>query len=551
MVDPECLSDRKRVFGDNRLPNKPIPNILWWAWEHWKDGTFPLLTVAALTLVALGTYRTVQHSRDEDENSRFSWPEGVAICVAIIIVVLLNAADDWMKEKHFTGLSRRADDRLFEVIRSGKVRIISVHDVLVGDVALLEIGDIVPADGILIEGHGVKCDESKVTGESNLMIKTLGKKVQRLKKQGHIWKEDLDSFFISGSTVVKGTGSFLVTLTGAYLFQGKILMSTRSAIESTPLQRKLSWLAVQVARIGVTISLILFLVPLSKFAARIQGSGIDKSLNGLQFLSILIIALTLADVLLPSGLPLAVTVALGFTTSRLLKANVLVRDLRCCETLGYTTTICTEITGALTENSMVVVAATFGSKTSFENSNPELSTNPAKELIEKTTQTAINVSATQTVLTLHPEVRELLKMCIISSSVAVENENNGHNTFVGSRTECALLGFSKKFFGMAPLTIERNNHHVVDFKVLESPEQGEYAVVQLAENRFRMLVKDTADILLEKCRRIMIDPQSGTEAMQMTPETRELLYNNIARLASKPARMVLTTPSTIGVAQSW
>lgn len=96
-VGPDCFRDRKRVFSDNRVLQEPAPSIFWWAWEHYRDGALILLTAAALVVVALGVYRSVVHSQDEDEDSSFSWPEGVAICVAILIVVFLNAADDWVK----------------------------------------------------------------------------------------------------------------------------------------------------------------------------------------------------------------------------------------------------------------------------------------------------------------------------------------------------------------------------------------------------------------------------------------------------------------------
>ena len=213
----------------------------------------------------------------------------------------------------------KARDHSFRVIRSGKVRVISVYDILTGDVALLEAGDIIPADGILIGGHGIRCDDASITGESDLMDKTPGKKAQRLLEDKSLDHRGLDPFVFGGARVVQGVGSFLVTSTGIYSGSGKMNMVLREDRSSTPLQKRLSWLAVRIARIGFTVSLALFFALLGKFAGRVTGSEIDKSLKGLQFLSILIIALTLLDVVVPSGLPLAVTVALQFATTRLLK----------------------------------------------------------------------------------------------------------------------------------------------------------------------------------------------------------------------------------------
>ena len=97
--------------------------------------------------------------------------EGVAIIVAILIVVLVGSINDWQKELQFQKLNTKKEDREVKVIRSGKEELISVHDLLVGDLMLLEPGDVVAADGILISGHNVKCDESAATGESDALRK--------------------------------------------------------------------------------------------------------------------------------------------------------------------------------------------------------------------------------------------------------------------------------------------------------------------------------------------------------------------------------------------
>ncbi len=155
--------DRLRVYRDNRLPERKADSVFVLIWRAYNDKILILLTIAAVISLALGIYETVAGDSGVD------WVEGVAICVAILIVVTVGAANDYQKERQFIKLNKRKDDREVKVIRSGKSVQISVHDITVGDVLHVEPGDAVPADGIFISGHGVKCDESSATGESDQM----------------------------------------------------------------------------------------------------------------------------------------------------------------------------------------------------------------------------------------------------------------------------------------------------------------------------------------------------------------------------------------------
>lgn len=126
---------------------------------------------------------------------------------------------------------------------------ISIYDVMVGDVLHLEPGDSIPADGILISGHGVKCDESSATGESDQMKKTDGHEVWQQIMEGRATKK-LDPFLISGSKVLEGVGTYLVTSVGPYSSYGRIMMSLRTTNDPTPLQVKLGRLANWIGYLG-------------------------------------------------------------------------------------------------------------------------------------------------------------------------------------------------------------------------------------------------------------------------------------------------------------
>lgn len=136
-----------------------------------------------------------------------------------------------------------------KAIRSGKEMMISIFDITVGDILLVEPGDSVPADGVLISGHGIKCDESSATGESDQMKKTDGFEVSRQIADGTATKK-LDPFMISGSKVLEGVGTYLVTSVGKYSSYGRILMSLQESNDPTPLQVKLGRLANWIGWLG-------------------------------------------------------------------------------------------------------------------------------------------------------------------------------------------------------------------------------------------------------------------------------------------------------------
>lgn len=203
----ESFADRIRVFKRNVLPAKKATPLWKLMWNAYNDKVLILLTVAAVISLALGLYETFGVDQPEDAPAPVDWVEGVAICVAIIIVTVVGSLNDWQKEKAFVKLNAKKDDREIKVIRSGKSFMINVREILVGDVLHLEPGDLVPVDGIFIEGHDVKCDESSATGESDALKKTAGDVVFHAIESGQT-KKDLDPFIISGAKVLEGK-SFL------------------------------------------------------------------------------------------------------------------------------------------------------------------------------------------------------------------------------------------------------------------------------------------------------------------------------------------------------
>ncbi|THX83472.1 calcium-translocating P-type ATPase [Aureobasidium pullulans] len=521
-----AFADRHRIFGDNRLPEKKAKPLWLLAWEAYKDKILLLLTGAAVVSLALGLYQTfgTPHAPGVP---RVEWVEGVAIVVAIVIVVSVGALNDWQKERQFVKLNKKKDNRMVKVIRSGKTQEISVHDIFAGDVLLLEPGDMVPVDGVLIEGHGIKCDESSATGESDIIKKSASEEVWRAMEAQEPLKK-LDPFILSGAKITEGVGKFLVVATGVNSSYGKTMMSLREDNEVTPLQSKLNVLAEYIAKLGGAAALLLFVVLLIKFCAKLPNDDRSPSDKAQNFLNILIVAVTIVVVAVPEGLPLAVTLALAFATKRMTKDNNLVRVLRSCETMGNATTVCSDKTGTLTQNVMTVVAGTVGTTSRFS----------GKSSKDQESQAAVDsLDTTEFVSTLGDNVKVLMKDSIALNSTAFEGEENGKPTFIGSKTETALLSFSRDFLGMDSISTERSNAELVQFMPFDSGRKC-MGVVQKVGNKYRLYVKGASEIMLRHATMIIRDPSKGVDAVSISNDNVTTLNQLIETHASNSLRTI-------------
>ncbi|KAG4257979.1 calcium-translocating P-type ATPase, PMCA-type [Fusarium proliferatum] len=471
---------RIKVFGRNQLPAKKPKSIWRLAWITFQEAVLIMLTVAGTISLALGLYETFGVSHQPGDPTPVDWVEGVAILGAVVIVVVVASHNDWQKEKAFVKLNTKKDDREVKVIRSGKSMLVNVADVVVGDVMNLEPGDLIPADGIFIDGHNVKCDESTVTGESDALKKTPGAKCFI---EDPMRTKEPDPFIISGSRVLEGMGTFVVTSVGVNSSFGKIMMSVRTDIESTPLQKKLEGLAVAIAKLGGGASLLMFFILLFRFCASLPGDDRPAEEKASTFVDLLVVAIAIIAVAVPEGLPLAVTLALAFATTRLLKENNLVRVLRACETMGNATCICSDKTGTLTTNKMTVTAGRFGSS-SFTSDIPTWAT------------------------TLSPETRKLITQSVAVNSTAFEGTNEGDAAFIGSKTETALLQLAKDHLGMQSLSEARANEQIVLIEPFNSVKKYMLAVIKVQAG-YRVLIKGASEIMVSFCS-TEVNPSTGT-----------------------------------------
>lgn len=535
----EYFIDRKRIFKDNRLPEKKAKSIFQLAWLAYNDKVLILLSVAAVVSLALGIYQAAVKANGET----VQWVEGVAIIVAIVIVVAVGALNDWQKERQFVRLNKKKEDRTVKVIRSGKSREISVYDILVGDVMHMEPGDMIPVDGIFISGHNVKCDESSATGESDLLKKQPGDEVYAAIEANQSLSK-LDPFIISGGKVTEGIGTFLVTSVGVNSSYGKTMMSLREDSQTTPLQSKLNILAEWIAKLGLSAGLILFVATFIKFLTQLSRIEGGPAAKGQQFLNVFIVAVTIVVVAVPEGLPLAVTLALAFATTRMLKENNLVRLLRACETMGNATTICSDKTGTLTQNRMSTVAGIlgttnrFGSKKTPESTETNSPQSPIKGNENPSDYGSLDQSTAAFISVLHEDSKLLLKQSIAVNSTAFEGEMDGAEAFIGSKTETALLTFARDYLAMGSLNEERSKANVVQLVPFDSRRKCMATVIKMDDGRFRMLVKGASELMLGKCQKIVQNPTLGLSESVVTDEVKQTLDNVITEYASRSLRTI-------------
>lgn len=437
----------------------------------------------------------------------------------------------------------------------------SIYDLLVGDVCHLEPGDLIPADGVFISGHNVKCDESSATGESDMMKKTGASDVMAAMIAGKSGVYKLDPFIISGSKVLEGIGTYMVTGVGIYSSHGKTMMALREESEATPLQMKLNDIAEGIAKLGgayvfspssqaiwtltlcFSAALLLFIVLFIRFLVDLRGSTATPSEKGQTFMQILITAITIVVVAVPEGLPLAVTLALAFATTQMLKDNNLVRVLQACETMGNATTVCSDKTGTLTQNKMTVVAGTigiakrFGEKSIVENKDTKGKNAQEEEAADEDIATDVRMS--EFASNINQELKELLLQSIVLNSTAFENDDNGEAGFVGSKTETALLGFARNHLGMGPVAEERANADIVQFVPFDSGRKCMGVVVQMTKGHYRMLIKGASEILLSHCERILdLSSPSHLGVSKMAKVQESKLQGTITRYATRSLRTI-------------
>ncbi|KAG6042097.1 hypothetical protein E4U41_005645 [Claviceps citrina] len=521
------FADRKRIFGANRLPRRRQKSFVKLMWIAFNDKLLILLTISACISLAIGIYQSVTA---EEGYSNIEWVDGVTVVIAIVIIILASAANDWQKNHKFEKLNERKKHREVTVFRSGRAQQVDITQVLVGDVMHIEAGEVVAVDGVLIQASGLHINESSISGESSMVHKT----VPGDHDASHAVLAD--PFILGGTTVSRGVGRYLVLSVGANSTYGRTLMSLHEDVEETPLQAKLGRLGKQLIVFGAIAGAIFFVILFIRFLLRLKSMADKGPSNKAEaFFRILILSITVVIITVPEGLALNVTVALAFATTRMLRDNNLVRLIRSCEVMGNATCVCSDKTGTLTQNKMTVVAGRIALDGAFDDMDGpavESGQSVGSHTIARTDGSASLVAA------MSYEVKDLIKDSIALNSTAFESDSSESCSYFGSSTETALLKFSRDRLGMGLLEAERANTPVVAMLPFESSRKWMAVLIRLPSGKYRLLIKGAAEVVFEYCAFVVEDHTYQLTTARLSDDDRRGFRGTIQEYASQMLRPV-------------
>jgi len=411
------VQQRRSLYGCNSLPSSPRKS-----WFQLfcdcivDDETVQILIVAAIVSLLVGIY----------DDPTTGYIEGCAILAAVLIVSIVTATNDYQKETQFRNLSQVNDETSVLVLRSPLgVTSIPIDQIVIGDILLIDAGDKIPCDGLLLNSDSLRVDESALTGEPIDVEKST--------------LVEGDPFLLSGCISTAGRAQFLAIAIGKDSQWGIIKAHLEKEQDQTPLQEKLDHMAEIIGYVGMFAAAMTFIAMMGIFIL-VKPDYLSETTLFAHALDAFIIGVTIVVVAVPEGLPLAVTIALAYSTKKMLKDNNLIRHLAACETMGNATNICSDKTGTLTENRMTVV------KGIFANVKEEETTPEGKNVLDgKVVETAREIIL-QGIATCST-ARILSKDQVVERDGSVESEvEDTRMHVVGNKTEAALLILAQSDF---------------------------------------------------------------------------------------------------------
>ena len=331
----EQVKQSRELHGKNVL-TPPQRTSLWKLYlDKYRDPIIQILLVAAFVSLILAFIEK-------------NFMETIGIFVAVFLATTVGFYFERDAAKKFNLLTALSEEQPVKVRRNGKVMEIPRHDVVVGDVVLVEVGDEVPADGELIVCNDLQINESTLTGEP----------VTEKSLEGGGDGAYPRNVILRSTMVMNGRGEFVVTAVGDATEIGKVAKkSTEQTSVETPLHMQLDKLAKMISKVGSVVSMAAFFIFLiHDILTNPAWGGKDYFYMAEIVLNYFMMAVTLIVMAVPEGLPMAITLSLALNMRRMLKSNNLVRKLHACETMGAVTVICTDKTGTLTQNKMQVSA---------------------------------------------------------------------------------------------------------------------------------------------------------------------------------------------------
>ncbi|CAL5988856.1 Calcium-transporting_ATPase [Hexamita inflata] len=497
-------------YGINRVQERP-PTKFWKIYlATFSDPALIVLLISSIVSIIIGG--------TEDG----SYIDGIAIIMAVIIVSMVASINYFQYEKQLYWLNAVNDAKNVQVVRGGQQQSISIYDLVVGDILEVNQGDQILVDGLITTTQLIKFDESFITGETEMMLKT-----------------DQKPWIIAGSLVHEGSGRMLVTAVGNNATHGEMVKIFReNNNEDTKLQQKLNQIVKYIGFMGFVSAAFTFIVLIIKFFAAGKQFNNKNYTEWINFLNITIAIIVMA---IPEGLPLAVTIALAYSMKKMLKDQCLVRKLNSCETCGFVSVICSDKTGTLTKNEMHV-------------------THMWSPAIQEDLVSAMVSDKKSKTLSYFDCV-----MCLNTSFT--NNCRLEGNTVVGAKTSGAFLMLSRDLYGCnyeevrAGLNIEDNVNkaivHQLDFssnRKLASilvdlevyrPSQlvKEATTVLRQQGQFVNMINGASEIILSRCVQYL-DPKTN-QVCELYDATRDAILKQIGVYASQSMRTLICAYKTI------
>ncbi|KAK3118348.1 hypothetical protein QOZ80_9BG0697670 [Eleusine coracana subsp. coracana] len=487
-ISTNDLDKRQMIYGENRYTEKPARSFWSFVWDALQDMTLIILMVCAVLSAVVGL-------------ASEGWPkgmyDGLGIILSILLVVMVTAISDYRQSLQFKELDNEKKKIFIHVTRDGSRQKISVYDLVVGDIVHLSIGDQVPADGLFIHGYSLLLDESSLSGESD-----------------PVYISEDKPFILAGTKVQDGSAKMLVTAVGMRTEWGR-LMSTLSegGEDETPLQVKLNGVATIIGKIGLVFATLTFVVLLVRFLIeKCLTVGLLKwySTDALTIVNYFATAVTIIVVAVPEGLPLAVTLSLAFAMKQLMKDKALVRHLSACETMGSAGTICTDKTGTLTTNHMVVDKIWISEVSKSLSGN-----NSLDDLNSAIPSTTLNM---------------LLQGIFENTSAEVVKDKDGKQTVLGTPTERAILEFGLMLEGH---DTEDRTCTKVKVEPFNSVKKKMAVLVSLPNGTSRWFSKGASEIILQMCD-MMVDGNGNS--VPLSEDQRKNILDTINSFACDALR---------------
>jgi Ca2+-transporting ATPase len=487
------VTERQQTYGPNELREGGTRSPWEILWDQFKN--IMLLMLIAVALVSLGL--DVQQG---------AFPKDA---IAIFAIVLLNGALGYLQEsraeKALAALKKMTSPRV-RVLRAGQEQEVDAKALVPGDIVLLETGGQVPADGRLLTVANLQVREAALTGEAEAVLKQADLTVAEEAALG-----DRLNVVYQGTEVLQGRGTVLVTHIGMETELGRIAQLIQSVeTEPTPLQQRMG----QLGNVLVSGSLVL--------VALVVVLGLLRTGDLSLFDDLLEVSLSMAVAVVPEGLPAVITVTLALGTQRMVRRHALIRKLPAVETLGSVTTICSDKTGTLTQNKMVVQQVQT-LETAYRVTGEGYA--PNGDILPE------GHPRHQEPPAITPTLEALLMACALCNDARLQRQGDVW-MILGDPTEGALLALAGKA-GITQAKLQQRCDRVAEVP-FTSERKRMSVVIQALPGRFTLLTKGSPEQLLERC---LWGHQAGDRTL-LTPAMRQTILTQSDAMAQRGLRVL-------------